>query len=259
MDAAGLKRLLAVASNTFRESVRERVLYNLLFFAGAMTVSGLVLGQLSLRQEEKIVKDLGLAAMEFFGTLIAIFIGVGLVSKEIERRSLYPLLAKPLGRGEFFLGKFLGLGFTLLVNVAAMSLVLAAPLAATGKRVDPSLIKAILPIYLGLLLVVALALLFSTLTSAALAAICTTGLVIGGRYSDVLLNIKSVLPAAPVWAVEALYFALPNFRNFDLKNKVVYGDPVPWAAVAEIFGYASVYTLAVLIVGVLVFQRRDFQ
>ena len=116
----GLSRIVAVAANTFRETVRERVLYNLVFFAILMTLAGLLLGPLSIRQDEKILKDVGLAAMDGFGTLIAVFIGTGLVSKEIERRSLYPLLAKPLSRGEFFLGKFAGLAFTLLVNVSVM-------------------------------------------------------------------------------------------------------------------------------------------
>ncbi|MET0427327.1 MAG: ABC transporter permease subunit, partial [Microvirga sp.] len=111
----GLKRTVAVASNTFRETIRERVLYNLVFFAILMTLSGLLLGRLSIRQDERIIKDLGLAAMEVFGTVIAIFIGVGLVSKEIERRSLFPLLAKPLTRSEFLIGKFLGLASTLFV------------------------------------------------------------------------------------------------------------------------------------------------
>src|SRR5215510_377528 len=99
-----LSRIAAVAANTFRETVRERVLYNLVFFAILMTLSGLLLKQLSIRQDEKIIKDVGLAAMELFGMLIAVFIGVGLVSKEIERRSLHPLLAKPVSRAEFFLG-----------------------------------------------------------------------------------------------------------------------------------------------------------
>ena len=108
-----------------------------------MTLSGLLLGQLSIRQDEKIIKDIGLAAMDLFGTLIAIFIGVGLVSKEIERRSLYPLLAKPLTRDEFLLGKFAGLAFTLLVNVAVMAAGLYLTLLATGRRADPGLLKAV--------------------------------------------------------------------------------------------------------------------
>src|ERR671918_1155166 len=125
-----MRRIAAVAFNTYRETVRERVLYNLVFFAILMTLSGLLLSQLSIRQDEKIIKDIGLAAMELFGHLIAIFIGIGLVSKEIDRKSLYPLLAKPLSRGELFIGKFAGLGFTLLVNVAAMAAGMFATLLA---------------------------------------------------------------------------------------------------------------------------------
>ena len=174
----GLSRLVAVAANTFRETVRERVLYNLVFFAILMTLSGLLLGELSIRQDEKVIKDIGLAAMDLFGTLIAIFIGVGLVSKEIERRSLYPLLAKPLSRGEFYLGKLAGLVFTLLVNLAVMTLGLYATLLATGRGADPLLLAALYPIFLGLVLVVAFAMLFSTLTSSALASVLTVGVVI---------------------------------------------------------------------------------
>ena len=159
----GLRRVLAVAANTFRETVRERVLYNLVFFAVLMTLCGLLLGQLSIRQDEKIIKDVGLAAMELFGHLIAIFIGIGLVSKEIERKSLYPLLAKPLSRDELFLGKFAGLGFTLLVNVGAMAAGLFATLLVIYGQADPALLKAVFAIYLSLLLVVAIMVLASLL------------------------------------------------------------------------------------------------
>jgi ABC-type transport system involved in multi-copper enzyme maturation permease subunit len=259
LDAARLKRLVAVAGTTFRESVRERVLYNLVFFAVAMTLSGLMLGKLSIHQDAKIIKDLGLASMEFFGSLIAVFIGVGLVSKEIERRSLYPLLAKPLSRGEFFLGKFAGLGFTLLVNVGVMTLGLYATLFATGRDLDPSLVKAVIAIYLGLLLVVALALLFSTVTSTPMAAVCSICLMVAGRYSDVIRNMKDVLPGTPGWLVQGLYFALPNFRNFDLKNRIVYGDPTPWSMVGEVGLYGAIYVGLVLVAGVLLFRSRDLQ
>jgi len=258
LGTSGLSRVAAVAANTFRESVRERVLYNLVFFAVVMTLSGLVLKQLSIRQDEKIVKDVGLAAMDFFGTLIAVFIGVGLVSKEIERRSLYPLLAKPLTRDEFFVGKFLGLGFTLLVNTVVMTAVLAVTLIATTGRFDFGLMKAIVPLFLGLLLTVAIALLFSTITSAALAAVGTLGVAVAGRYSDVLLNMKDVVPAAPGRLIQVVYYVLPNFRNFDIKNRIVYGDPVAWAAVGDIASYAALYIAAVMIGGLLVFRARDF-
>ncbi len=254
-----MSRILAVAANTFRETVRERVLYNLVFFAILMTLSGLLVGQLSIRQDEKILKDIGLAAMELFGTLIAIFIGVGLVSKEIERRSLFPLLAKPLNRDELFLGKFLGLAFTLFVNLAVMAAGLFLTLWATGWGVDPDLLRAIYPMFLSLLLVVSLAMLFSTLTSSALAAVCTVGVVLGGRYSDVIRNMREVAPGAPGWMVGFLYNVVPNFGNFDFKNRVVYGDPVTGSMLGLVTLYAGAYVGAALVAGLLVFRTKDFQ
>ncbi len=255
----GLNRLLAVAANTFRETVRERVLYNLVFFALLMTGAGLLVAQLSIRQEEKIIKDLGLAAMELFGTLIAIFIGVGLVSKEIERRSLFPLLAKPLTRDEFYLGKFAGLAFTLTVNVGVMSAGLLLTLLATGHGVDLHLLVAVYAILLGLLLVVAIAMLLSTLTSSTLAAVLTVGVAIAGRYADVVRQIREVAPAVPEWLVQLLYGLLPNLQNFDFNDRVAYGDPVPGAVLGFITLYAAGYVGVLLSLGLASFRSRDFQ
>jgi ABC-type transport system involved in multi-copper enzyme maturation permease subunit len=255
-----MSRIFAVAANTFRETVRERVLYNLLFFAVLMTLSGFLLSQLSIRQDEKILKDLGLAAMDLFGTLIAVFIGVGLISKEIERRSLYPLAAKPLTRGEFYLGKFAGLVFTLLVNVASMTAGLYLTLALTGRRPDPRLLQAVYPIFLGLVLVVAFAMLFSTVSSSsALASVFTVVVVVAGRFTDVVRNMREVAPGVPPWLVEALYAALPNFRNFDFKDRVAYGEAVPAEVLAWVSLYGLAYVAVVLALGFSSFRSRDFQ
>jgi len=254
----GVTRILAVAANTYRETVRERVLYNLVLFAVLMTLSGLLMKQLSIRQDERIIKDIGLAAMELFGTLIAVFMGVGLVSKEIERRSLYPLLAKPLGRSEFILGKFAGLGFTLLVNVAVMTAGLYVTLAATHAVFDPNLLKAVYTMLLGLLLVVALALLFSALSSSMLmAAVGTVIVVVAGHFSDIVRNMQQVVPGMPGWLSQALYYALPNFRNFDLKSRVVHFDPVPFSDLGWISLYATAYLGVVLALALAVFRSRD--
>lgn len=252
-----VRRIVAVAANTFRETVRERVLYNLVFFALLMTLSGLLLRDLSIRQDEKIIKDLGLGAMDLFGTLIALFLGVGLVSKEIERRSLYPLLAKPLSRSEFFLGKFAGLAFTLLVNVALMTLGVYAALLLADRSLPLQLLKAVYPLYLSLLLVVALALLFSSVTSAALSSVGTVALVIAGRFSDVIHNMRQVVPTAPGWLVSLVYYLVPNFAGFDFKGPVAYDDPVPLAALAWVTAYTLLYTTVLLSVGVALFRRRD--
>ena len=255
-----MSRVFAVAANTFRETVRERVLYNLVFFALLMTLSGLLLGQLSIRQDEKIITDVGLAAMDLFGTLIAVFIGVGLVSKEIERRSLYPLLAKPLSRDEFFLGKFAGLAFTLLVNIAVMTAGIYLTLLLTGRRADPRLLAAVYPIFLGLALVVAFAMLFSTVSSSsALASVFTVGVVVAGRFSDVVRNMRQVAPGVSPWLVDLLYAVLPNFRNFDFKAVVAYGDPVPPEVLAWVTAYGVAYVGVVLAIGLASFRSRDFQ
>jgi ABC-type transport system involved in multi-copper enzyme maturation permease subunit len=259
VEARGLSRIVAVTANTFRETVRERVLYNLVFFAILMTLSGLLLGQLSIRQDEKIIKDIGLAAMDLFGTAIALFIGVGLVSKEIERRSLYPLLAKPLTRDELYLGKFLGLAFTLLVNIAVMAAGLYLTLLATGRGLDLGLLAAIYPIFLSLLLVVAIAMLFSTMTSIVLSAVSTLGVVMAGHFSDVIRNMKQVAPGAPEWLVKLLYYALPNFRAFDFKDHAAYGDPIPLSALGEVTLYAAAYVGLLLVAGLALFRRKDFQ
>jgi ABC-type transport system involved in multi-copper enzyme maturation permease subunit len=254
-----LSRTLAVAANAFRETVRERVLYNLVFFAILMTLAGLLLGQLSVRQDEKILKDLGLAAMDLFGTLIAVFIGTGLVSKEIERRSLYPLLAKPLSRGEFFLGKFAGLAFTLLVNLAVMLLGLLLTLLLTRRQPDPGLLAAVYPIFLGLLLTVAFAMLFSTVTSSTLAVVLTVGVVVVGRFADVIRGMRDVAPAVPPALVSALFAIVPNFSNFDFKSRVAYGDAVPASLLWGVTLYSAAWLVLVLGLGLASFRAKDFQ
>jgi ABC-type transport system involved in multi-copper enzyme maturation permease subunit len=259
MGSGGLNRILAVARNTFRETIRERVLYNLLFFAILMTVSGLLLGQLSIRQDEKIIKDIALAAMDLFGTAIAVFVGVGLVSKEIERRSLYPLMAKPITRDEFLLGKFTGLSFTLFVNVAVMAGGLYLTLFLTRRPFDARLLAAMYPIFLSLVLTVSVALLFSIFTSTALAAFGSTILVVAGRFSDVIRNTRAVAAGAPSWLISGLYYALPNYRNFDFKDHVVYGDPVSAGDLVWVTAYAAVYVSIVLAIALLSFRGREFR
>lgn len=266
MGAGRLKRIAAVVTNTYRETVRERVLYNLVFFAILMIVSGLILRDLSVRQDDKVIKDLGLAAIDVFGTLIAIFIGVSLVNKEIERRSLYPLLARPLTRGEFLLGKFGGLALTLLVNVAVMTAGLYLTLAALrltgparGGSLDGKVLLAAACLYAGMLVVVALALFFSVVTSSGMAAVCTVALVVVGRFADVIRNMREVLPGVPSWATLLVYHLLPNFTHFDLKNRVVHGEGVPLDGLAWILAYAACYSAVVLGLAGLAFRRKDLQ
>lgn len=262
-----------IAANVFKESVRDKVLYSIVLFAVVIIAASLLLGQLTAGQEVKIIKDLGLAAISLFGHFIAIFIGIGLVSKEVERRSIYALLAKPMTRSQLVLGKFLGLVSTLAVNLAVMSAALFVVLAVYGSSspepvqkiweapaLDPALLKAVALMLVELSLVTAIAIFFSTFTSPVLAAAFTLGLVIAGHFSADLKNFDSVVESRPVaWLARGLYYALPNLAPFDVKMQVVHAKPVPAAYMALTTAYGAVYMTALLLASMFVFSRRDFK
>ncbi|HSF19191.1 MAG TPA: ABC transporter permease [Vicinamibacteria bacterium] len=249
-----------VALNTFRETVRDKVLYNLVLFALLMISSSYVLGKISVYQEVKIIKDLGLASISIFGVVIAIFIGIGLVAKEIDKRTVYSLLPKPLSRVQFVLGKYFGLCLTLLVNVSVMTLGLYAVLFAMEEPFDSALLKAIFLIYVSLAVVVAVALLFSTFTSSLLAGLATGFVYVAGYFSSDLKNFDMVVDSRFIPGVtRVLYYLLPNFRNFDVKAPVVAGDPLSLAQVGWATLYGAVYIGLVLVGASWIFQKRNLK
>ena len=263
----------AIAINVFRESVRDKVLYNLVLFAILMMGASYLLGQLTAGQDVKIIKDLGLSAVSVFGLFIAIFIGIGLVSKEVERRSVYSLLSKPIHRYQLILGKYAGITLTLVVNILIMTLAFYAVLLYTAwginatvqsawdaPALDPALLKAIGLILIELLLVTAIALFFSTFSSPILSAALTFGLFVAGHFSTDLRNFDQVVnSAAAVRLARGLYWVLPNLGQFDVKSQVVHGQPVPIGYMALTAAYAALYTAMLLTMAVLIFSRRDFK
>ena len=263
----------AIAINVFRESVRDKVLYNLVLFAMLLIASSYLIGQLTAGQDVKIVKDLGLSATSMFGLFIAVFIGIGLVSKEVERRSIYSLLAKPITRSQLVLGKYCGLTLTLGVNIAVMALALYAVLAYVAWGVapearggwdapalDPAILEAVLMIFVELMLVTAIALCFSTFSSPMLSAALTFGIYIVGHFSSDLRNFQQVVdsPAAGRFA-RGLYWVLPNLSQFDVKSDVVHGVHVPVGYLAMTSAYAGLYIALLLAISALIFSRRDFK
>lgn len=262
-----------IAVNAFRESVRDKVLYNLVFFATLLIVASYLVGQLTAGQEAKIIKDLGLAAASLFGLLIAVFIGIGLVSKEVERRSVYSVLTKPMSRTQFLLGKYAGLALTLVVNLTVMTIAIYGVLAWMewsspanikaaweAPALDPALLKAILLIAMELLLVVAVALLFSTFSSPLLAASLTLGLYIVGHFNADLRNFDAVVDAPVLAAVaKGVYYTLPNLAPFDVKAQVVHAQPVTLTYVALTSLYAVAYIGALLALASVIFAHRDFK
>jgi Cu-processing system permease protein len=268
-----VRTVARVAGAVFRESVRDRVLYNLVAFALLLIGASILLAQLTAGQELKIVKDLGLAAMSLFGLFIAVFIGIGLVSKEVDRRTVHALLAKPVRRAELVVGKYAGLLLTVLVNLAVMAAVFYAVLALLSwgeplearrawetAATDPRLLLAIFLIFVELALVTAMALFFSTFASPLLAAAFTLALFVAGHFSADLQRVDVGVDSSVTAAIaSALYHVLPDFGLFDVKAAVVHGMPVPASRVALAAGYAALYAGGLLLCAVLIFSRRDFR
>ncbi len=262
-------RVLAIARNTFRENIRDKVLYNLILFALLMILSSFALGQLSLGYDDKVIVDLGLTAISVIGTLIAIFIGIGLVHKEIERRTVYALLAKPVHRWEFILGKYLGLLFTLLVNVGIMAVGLGVTLAFRGSVPIQSyarLLPAVSLIFLSLALTTAVALLFSSFSTPALSALFTFFLWIIGHFNADLVQFARLTKSSIAGLLSRiLYYALPNISNFstiDSRNvfqSAAYYEPINAAAIGWAVLYAVLYCTILLALTSAIFQRRDFK
>ena len=268
-----MRSVSTVAVNVFRESVRDRVPYNLVVFAVLLIGSSFLLGQLTAGQDVKIIKDLGLAATSVFGLFIAVFIGIGLVSKEVERRSIYSLLAKPISRPQFVVGKYAGLVLTLLVNVTIMAVALYAALGYLTWRetelvrsgwdapgTDPALLKAFLLIFIELMLITAVALFFSTFSTPILSAALTFGLYIAGHFNTDLKNFEVVVDSKPaIWLARGLYHVLPDLSAFDVKTQVVHGLPVTFSYIASTAGYGVLYIAALLFAATVIFTRRDFK
>ncbi len=258
-----MRRVGVVALNTFREAVRDRVLYNLLFFALLMMVAAIVVGQISIGIQDSVIVSLGLSAISVIGLLIAVFIGVALVSKEMDKRTLYALLAKPVRRWEFLLGKFGGLVLTLAVNTAAMALGLLLVMLYVKHallRSDAVVLVAVYFILLKLALVVALALLFSCFTTSLLAILFTAGLYIVGLYVQELKNLPvDVMSPQAAMFTKWLAYLLPNFENYNVMAMAAHGRAVPGSLILQNTLYTVVYCAVVLSVAAVVFSRKNLK
>ena len=257
------RRVWAIALNTFRESVRDRVLYNLILFVLILVAASVFVSDLSLDMESQFTAALGLSAMLVFGALIAIFIGVALVYKEIDKRTIYSLISKPVHRHEFIIGKYAGLCLTLLVNSAVM--VLGTELAllyVNGKFVPlhSAVLAASFLVYLELALLVAVALMFSSFTTPMLAALFSFAAYVIGHFSRDLLDMAALSNSTATRIVlTALYYVLPNLSNFGFITEASHGQIVPLRMAVSATVYAIVYVGILLSAAVLIFQKRNFK
>ncbi|NQT25719.1 ABC transporter permease subunit [candidate division KSB1 bacterium] len=253
-------RIWAVALNTFKETIRNRILLNILFFAIGLILLSLVVGEWSMYQQVKVIKDFGLSAMSIFGLLIAVFIGIRLMVQELEQKTIYLIISKPIRRWEFVLGKYLGLSITLALNVLLMSLALWGASYLMEGYIDWSLTPAIILLYVEILLVVAFSMLFSSFMMPTVSAIATLMIFIVGHLSDFLMEFIALYPDKGYhWLLNAIYHVAPNLEKLNLKIAVV--EDLPYDSSVLTFGllYGFSYILILLIITAIVFERKDLK
>jgi len=256
-------KVLHIARNTFRECVRDKVLYNLVIFAVLIIVSSLILGAITIGDVKEIIINLGLSIISLFGTLIAILIGIQLVHKEIDKKTVYSLLSKPVARQEFILGKYLGLSMTLAVNVAVMILGVYAAVLYLRHSFQASDVQILLAgalILVELMLVIAIALLFSTFSTPALSALFAFCLYVIGHFNT---DIRQYGVSSDSWVTRvvasAMYYLLPNFGNFDIISRTAHGQFITSDIYLFAAMYGLIYSLGLLLIAMWIFQKRDFK
>jgi ABC-type transport system involved in multi-copper enzyme maturation permease subunit len=248
-----------IALNTFRENLRDKILYNLLLFAVLLIGGSAVLGKLTIMEHDKIMTDAGLAAINMVGVAIATFVGIGLVSKEIERRTIYTIIARPIRRLDFLLGKYLGLVTTLAVNMAIMLLVYLAVLSFNHIPLHASLLQAAQLMFLEMMIVTATALLFSTFSTPSLSAMLTVGLyVVGHLMSDLRGIAEKSTNDIMKGIITGLYYICPNLEMLNIKGQAAAGVSVMWSYQAIATAYGLFYSALLLAIACLIFERRDF-
>jgi ABC-type transport system involved in multi-copper enzyme maturation permease subunit len=250
--------ILTIARNTFKEVLRDKVFYNVFVFALLMIGSALLLGTLTIGEQSKIIKDIGLASIDLFGVLIAIFVGVGLISKEIEKRTIYTIIAKPVHRYQFLLGRFAGLVFTMWVNTAVMLVAFCVILVVGGTSPDSGLMKAVGLMTVAQLIVLSAAMFFSTFTTPTLSGIFTLALYVIGELTPDLKTLSEKLSGVSRGLLSGSYYLLPNLALFNVKGEAVHGVPITAGYMLTAIGYGVSYAAVVLLLSCFVFQRRDF-
>lgn len=253
-------KVYAIALNTAREALRNKVLYSILAFAVVVVAVAALFGSASIGDEAKFVKDFSLMAVSLFGVVIAVALGVNMLGKELGKRTILNILSKPVARWQFILGKFLGLAATLALVVALMCAALVVIMALFEGKLDGGLVAASATVVLELVIVVAVALLFSAIVvTPTLAGLFTVGVFVAGRSSGHLAFFTSAdRPATVRTAAEALYWVLPHLDRLNVADRVVYGDPLSAAYLATAAGYTLAYAGLLLAVTVALFSRRDF-
>ena len=262
-----------IALNTFREAVRDKILYVLVAFGVLLILGSKAIGYVSFGQDYKIMADLGLTAIWMFSGMVSIFVGTGLIYKEIDKRTIYTILSKPAERWQFLLGKYFGLALTTLVNMVFLSIAFLTYMWLSGAPVTIALFEALFLTFIEMLVVTAVAIFFSSASTPILSAIFTTIIFFFGQLTKWIVDLATVLQGSVNGAAAKeraryiggllykVYLVLPNLHNFNIRQDAVHADPGEWIRMNEMLPvtlYGLSYAAAVLLAAHLIFSRRNF-
>jgi Cu-processing system permease protein len=253
-------KTLAIALNTFREARRDRVQWILLLYAAVVLGGTYILTPLAMGEGPRVVRDLGLAALSLVGVILIVLVGAGMVQKEIDRRTVLTVLAKPVRRPEFLLGKYVGMmGMVLFVFVAMVAL-LAAVVWMREGTVPAAVLWAAAFTFGELMVMTAVVVAFSTFVSPALAGVFTLAVFVFGHFSGDLLRFAEKAPSAALaFLARGFYYILPHLDAFNLRAEAAYGMSPSPERVAAAAGYALLYTAFLLVTASVIFSRREFR
>jgi ABC-type transport system involved in multi-copper enzyme maturation permease subunit len=256
-----LARTLVISTHVFREVVRDRALYLVGLYALALVLAVRLLPEVAATTEHKIALDFGLAAMTLLSLVIAVFVGTGLVNREIEKKTVLVMMAKPISRAEFIVGKHWGLTAVLALLVAAMTGIFLGIMAAS--QVALPLTNILLSsgfLVLLLSLITAVAITFGVMTSSLLATLLTFAVFLMGSFSRELVQLGKLSKNPSIELVtQSLYTLLPDLARLDLKNQAVYAATMPGPMDLTINAlYGVLYIALLLVLSTAIFSRRQF-
>lgn len=250
--------LVSIAFNTFKETIRNKVLYNVLLFAGLIIALSISFGEWSVFARIQVMKDFGLATMSLSSLILAIFIGVAMLGKEVNSKTIYLMASKPIDRKVIVIGKYLGLLITLLLNYLIMSLFLILSLFFIGGNLDLNIFIAILLLIGEMAIMVAVSLFFSTITTPTVSSLCTIAFYIFGHFNDLVDgNVQGDNGGFLDILLKLLYYLLPNLEHFNIRTPVVYDLPITASYAVYTLIYGFLYTTLLLGFSCIIFSKKD--
>lgn len=253
-----MRNILAIAQNTFRETIRDRILYVIFVFATIMIIASILAGSISLDQDTKVIKDFGLASIFLFSILMAVFIGTSLVYKEFDKRTIFMLLSKPIKRNDVIIGKFFGLATTMLVMMSMMSVFFIALVRFKTGGWDFLLLEAIGYNYFEILIMIALTLMFSTFTAPIASAVYAILIFLIGHSSSTLMHIINSSTGFSKYSLQAAYYLFPNLEKFNLRGSVVYGIGAGGEQTLWVILYTAIYSIFLLYLAISILKKQEF-